>query len=63
MTNDFDDYDFEAILETLEPLYAREGAGETADFLRENNFDEELIEKLLGILAELHERREDAYFD
>ena len=61
--SDTDDYDFEAILETLEPIYNREGAIETADFLRENNFDEALIKKLLAILAELHERREDAYFD
>lgn len=48
-----DDYDFEAILETLEPLYQAEGAVGVREFLAQSPLSAELGEKLIEILHEL----------
>lgn len=48
-----DDYDFEAILETLEPIYQAEGAAGVREFLAQSPLSAELGEHLIEILQEL----------
>ncbi len=60
----FDDYDYESILETLEPIYMQEGDAAARELLEENGFPPALIDELLGILWQLRERgHSGAYFD
>lgn len=60
----FDDYDYESILETLEPIYIREGDAVARELLQENGFPPELIDELMSILWQLRERTQgSSYFD
>lgn len=60
----FDDYDYESILETLEPIYMREGDAAARELLEENGFPPALIDELMSILWQLRERSQGAhYFD
>jgi hypothetical protein len=52
----YDDYDFESILETLEPLYLIEGADGTRAFLLENRFPDELADQLITLLDEMYRK-------
>ncbi len=60
----FDDYDYESILETLEPIYMQEGDAAAREILEENDFPPELIDQLMNILWQLRERAQgSSYFD
>jgi len=60
----FDDYDYESILETLEPIYMQEGDAAARELLEENGFPPALIDELLSILWQLRERGySGTYFD
>ncbi len=60
----FDDYDYESILETLEPIYMQEGDAAAREILEENDFPPELIDQLMSILWQLRQRMQSSsYFD
>ncbi|MFQ3647835.1 MAG: hypothetical protein SNJ54_11970 [Anaerolineae bacterium] len=60
----FDDYDYESILETLEPIYMREGDAAARELLEENGFPLAIINELMSILWQLRERAQNSsYFD
>jgi hypothetical protein len=56
MKMDYDDYDFESVLETIEPIYAQEGADSARQFLVDNDFNETVIVELLRVLDQLYSR-------
>jgi hypothetical protein len=57
------DYDYEAILETLEKLYRREGRAAALDMLVQQRFPQRIIDELMAVLDELGSGAGSAYFD
>jgi cytosine/adenosine deaminase-related metal-dependent hydrolase len=57
------DYDYEAILETLEKLYRREGRAAALDLLVAQRFPRQVVDDLMAVLDELASGAGSAYFD